>query len=258
MIDLKNSGLDLALDKKTFKLISKSKNLRVPKADVRTLKQAGKFLMDPVSRTANGDEKLYYMYRDVFAKEDRTMMNACCVRYDITVIPPNKIGCEFAKTVGHYHPCVKGEKVTYPEIYEVLHGTAHYLLQKKDAKGNIVDARLVIAEKNDKVLIPPNYGHITINSGKELLVMSNLVEKDFSSEYGDFKKKYGGVYYGIDVQEHVRFVPNSKYKTHPKLKIIKVKEMPAFGLTKKMPLYKSFIAFPKKFGYLAKPQDYFK
>ncbi len=258
MIDLKNSGLDIVFDEKAMKLISKTKKIKLPKPAVRTLRQARKFLMNPKSNAADNSQKLYLMYRDVHFREDKQKLNACSLRYDITIIMPNKLGEEFVKTVGHYHPYVKNEKTTYPEVYEVLHGIAHYLLQKMDSKGNIEDAKLVVAEKNEKVLIPPGYGHVTINSGKEPLVMSNLVERNFSSEYGDYKKKHGAAYYGIEINGQLRFVQNEKYRNHPKLKIIKVKESPQYGLVKSMPLYISFVKFPNKFCWLVKPQDYFQ
>ncbi|MDP2749600.1 MAG: glucose-6-phosphate isomerase family protein [Nanoarchaeota archaeon] len=258
MIDLKNSGLDLAFDEKNLKLISKSKTLKLPKPGIRTLKQAKKFLMDEKSTAENNDQNIYYMYRDVCANGDKEKLAKYNLRYDITVIPPNKIGREFIKTVGHYHPFLKNEKVTYPEVYEVLHGTAHYLLQKIDMKGKVIDVKVIIANKNDKVLIPPNYGHVTINAGKEPLIMTNLVELNFSSEYGDYKKKHGAIYYGLDVDGQIKFVENPKYKEHPKLKVIKVREMSSFGLLKEMPLYVSAIKFPDKFEYLTKPQFCFK
>jgi len=42
------------------------------------------------------------------------------------------MGIEFVKTAGHYHPLIEGTGYTYPEIYEVLSGVAHYLLQKSE------------------------------------------------------------------------------------------------------------------------------
>jgi|GEM_PF-2282682 glucose-6-phosphate isomerase len=40
------------------------------------------------------------------------------------------MGLEFVKTCGHYHPPVNPKlRYTYPEMYEVLEGDAHYLLQ---------------------------------------------------------------------------------------------------------------------------------
>ncbi|NYT16929.1 MAG: glucose-6-phosphate isomerase, partial [Methanomicrobiales archaeon] len=83
--------------------------------------------------------------------------------------------------------------VPYPEIYEVLEGRAHYLLQKKD----LSDIIMVHAEKSDIVVVPPGYGHVTINPGTSDLVMANLVSSSFTSEYGDYERLRGGAYYEL-------------------------------------------------------------
>jgi oxalate decarboxylase/phosphoglucose isomerase-like protein (cupin superfamily) len=54
-------------------------------------------------------------------------------------------------------------RYTYRELYEVLKGDAHYLLQRAQNKERVDEAILVKATRGDKVLIPPNYGHVTIN-----------------------------------------------------------------------------------------------
>ena len=55
------------------------------------------------------DTELYYMYRDLFlSRADREQLLKQDVRYDITIIPPNWLGREYVKTVGHYHPLVPG------------------------------------------------------------------------------------------------------------------------------------------------------
>ena len=51
----------------------------------------------------------------------------------------------------------------YPELYEVVEGVAHFLLQKKTLE-HIV---LVKAAKGDIVLIPLGYGHVTINPSRD-------------------------------------------------------------------------------------------
>lgn len=79
--------------------------------------------------------------------------------------------------------------VGYPEVYEVLEGRAHFLLQKK----TLDDIVLVEAAKGDIVLIPPGYGHVTINPAQnETLTMANLVSTEFSSEYGFYDEMRGG------------------------------------------------------------------
>ena len=126
------------------------------------------------------DFELYYMYRDLFlSRADKEKLLQQGLRYDITIIPPNMLGREYIKTAGHYHPLVPGGSVTYPELYEVLEGEALYLLQNQD----LSDVVAVYASAGDKVLVPPGYGHITINRSNKTLKMANFVARNFSSLY---------------------------------------------------------------------------
>jgi oxalate decarboxylase/phosphoglucose isomerase-like protein (cupin superfamily) len=86
------------------------------------------------------------------------------------------MGLEFVKTYGHYHPRVNPKlRYTYPEIYEVLDGDAHYLLQRALNDESVDDVTLVKATRGDKVIVPPNYGHVTINPSERTLKMANWV-----------------------------------------------------------------------------------
>ncbi len=118
------------------------------------------------------NEPLYFMYRDVAKHEqDRPWLEFHTLRYDITVIPPADLGGEYVKTKGHYPP-ENPAGVGYPEIYEVLEGRAHFLLQKK----TLDDIVLVQVRAGDIAGIPPGYGHVTINpSPLETLILANLV-----------------------------------------------------------------------------------
>ena len=138
------------------------------------------------------DFDLYYMYRDLYlsrADKDRLLMQG--LRYDITIIPPGMLGCEYIKTAGHYHPNVPEGNVTYPELYEVLEGEALYLLQNLDHS----DVVVVYATAGDKVLVPPGYGHVTINRSNKTLKMSNFVGRNFSSLYEPYRDRAGAAYF---------------------------------------------------------------
>jgi len=57
---------------------------------------------------------------------------------------------------------------------------------------------LVKAVKSDIILIPPGYGHITINpSEEETLVMANLVSTAFESEYAFYEIMHGAAGYEL-------------------------------------------------------------
>lgn len=150
---------------------------------------------------AEDERALYYMYRALNLSEHRELFQEKGIRYDVTVLEPGRIGLEYIKTAGHYHPLKPGASCTYPEVYEVLHGRACYLIQKphdlQDPRQGLAQVIVVDAGPGDKVLIPPDFGHITINPGTDFLVMSNLVASAFQSVYEPLVEMGGGGYFGL-------------------------------------------------------------
>jgi glucose-6-phosphate isomerase len=221
--------------------------------EVRTLMEMKEVIYDKKWFSKSENFLIYFMYRNLALNErDRKKLERYKIRYDITLIPPKMLGCEYVKTLGHYHPLVKKTKVSYPEIYEVLGGKAHYLLQNS-IEGEVRDVILIEAIKGDVVLIPPGYGHITINPSKsEELKMANLVCREFSSLYEPIKERGGGAYFELEQgwmkNENYSNLPEMRFlKTTPKLKEIFSKN-----------IYELFIEEPEKFEFLTKPQEHEK
>jgi glucose-6-phosphate isomerase, archaeal len=134
---------------------------------------------------------VYTMHRAAFrTAADASAAKNKGLRYDITIVPPAMLGEEYAKTKGHYHAKTPGMMISYPEMYQVLEGSAVYLMQKIES-GAVSDAVAVRAKKGDIVIIPPDYGHVTINPGHETLKMANWVSSEFDSSYGDMRQKEG-------------------------------------------------------------------
>ena len=220
--------------------------------DIRRLYDMKEVIYDKEFLENAENIELYYMYRGVFLDEtDKKTMEKNNLRYDITIIPPMKIGKEFVKTAGHYHPFIPGTNVTYPEVYEVLEGEAHYLLQKKE-NDKITDVVLVSAGKNEKVIIPPGYGHVTINPSKNVLKMANWVASGFLSRYEHIKKMQGAGYF----ETTTGFIKNENYEYLPELRFLKPKEYKNVGLTKDKDMYYIIRDNPELLGFLTKPQDY--
>jgi len=148
-------------------------------------------LFEPACRCS---EPLYFMYRDLArSAADRQWLGKHRLRYDLTVIPPRDLCGERIKTKGHYHPKNKAG-VGFPEIYEILTGRAHYLLQSR----TLDDIVLIAAEAGDLVIIPPDYGHITINpSPDQTLSMANIVSTEFESEYAEYEARHGAAWYEL-------------------------------------------------------------
>jgi len=203
-------------------------------------------------------DELYYMYRGLALAEDVPLINNAGLRYDITTIRPGTISGEFVKTAGHYHPEKPGTGITWPEVYEVLNGRAHYLLQSyRPGRPDQLDAVFLIAAKpGDKVLIPPNFGHITINPGDEFLIMSNWVAEGFASLYEPIKQMQGGAYFELKVDEGPEFVANSNYTQLPPLKRCPVTPVEEFSLITGLPFYTVLKENSAAFRFLNHPEDY--
>ncbi len=229
---------------------------------VRTLGEMKEVLYDQgFLVTASMDMvPLYYMFREVAKNEaDAQQIKALGLRYDITIIPPMKLGLEFVKTAGHYHPCVPGSKLTYPEIYEVLEGEAHYLLQQReeaDTNGAITDVILIQAHRGDKVVIPPNYGHVTINPAAGTLKMANWVARSFSSIYDPYKERGGAAYFELTSR---KFVRNERYKAAPAIRFLRPSDtwLEEVGLSTAIPMYE-LLQEPAKLEFLLKPEAWFR
>jgi len=220
--------------------------------NIRRLAELTEVLFDrDFAQGADLNQPIYFMYRDVTRPIDRQLFLEMRLRYDITIMLPKTLGVEFNKTLGHYHPKAS-DALTYMEVYEVLYGEAHYLLQKVDGN-RVIDAALVEAKEGDKVVIPSGYGHITINPSTEnCLVMSNLVYRDFESIYEPIKKMKGGVVYELTSG---KLVVNSNYELAKDVQRVKPDE----GFSLKFngrDLYSLFIERPDSFVFLKDPSRY--
>jgi glucose-6-phosphate isomerase len=220
--------------------------------DVRRLSDMREVVHDIDWLKTAPDMALYYMYRDLsMSRQDRSIILDSGLRYDITVIPPATLGDEYVKTAGHYHPEIDGLGLTYPEVYEVLHGTAHYLLQKCEG-GRIADVVLIEAHEGDKVIIPPNYGHVTINPSNQELKMSNWVSRKFSSIYEPYKKCGGAAYFEL---RDGRFVKNARCGHEAGIRFLKPANVGRAGLQKGKEMY-GLVRDIERLGFLNDPAAY--
>ncbi|MBI2970914.1 MAG: glucose-6-phosphate isomerase [Candidatus Aenigmarchaeota archaeon] len=210
--------------------------------------RTAKELKDVATVTMPDNEILYAMYRNIQRPEHRELFRQRKVRYDITVMLPRMLGAEYPKTVGHYHSL--SLKVSFPEVYEVLYGRAHFLLQQ--GKGRIIeDAAVVAAQAGDVVIVPPDYGHITINPSREVLVLGNLIAVNAQSDYKLMLKYRGGAYF----ETPKGFVPNRKLKSPP-LRLLNARRLGRMGT--KSPLYSAFAKNPETFDFLTNPEKHLK
>ncbi len=178
--------------------------------DIRYLRDMESVIYDKEWLKTVDNPALYYMYRGVKEKNG--------LRYDITVIPPQILGREFVKTKGHKHIG------SFGEIYVVLEGIGLYLIQKyippKDnQEEKVEDVSAIFARAGDVIIIPPYYGHVTINPSSETLKTANWISPDCRSSYDLFQEKGGAAYFALQHQdkEKIEWLKNNNYKNIPSL-----------------------------------------
>jgi len=244
------SGLNISFEEKGNLIFGEG--LVEIKPDIRTFAQMKPVLKDKDKVNLPDNTPLYFMYRDIRVKEDENLIRKNNLRYDITVITKQDLGEEYNKTLGHYHPMFN-DKLSYPEIYEVLFGEATYILQKSFPPFNKVEEVVLIkALAGQQVVIPPNYGHITVNTGDTILVMANWMADNLKSIYEPFLQRQGGAVYLI---QNSKFkIQNSKYNANFLIKEL-AQPQGKFAINLNKPMYLSFKENPETFKFLVEPKQ---
>lgn len=260
MVDLSEvSGLPVKFDPETC-AISFGDEVRDPLYGTRELDALRPVLESP---DCSGPEIVYWMYRNLGLRGDEHLLGTHRLRYDLSVFAPCMLGREPMKTSGHYHPPVWRGGPAYPEIYEILYGEGLFLLQKVSdylAGPDRVEVQDVIAMRvkaGEKAMMPPGYGHVTINTLEVPLVMSNWVCADFSSHYQSVAKCHGFAYWLVKNGEDLEWIQNPTYPAHlPTLRFGEPRPVPELGLEAGVPMYSVCREHPELFAFLLRPQDY--
>jgi len=221
MVDLSNiSGLSIFLDWQHQRLRFADK-IRIETTKQRIVREMRDVLLDQPS--ISDTTTLYVMYDGVRKKNGSHSGSDARLRYDLTLIFPGQLGRELIKTAGHYHSISQDVGLSYPELYEVLYGEVHFIMQSpiRDA-GEIEDLVLIRAYQGQKVMVPPNYGHVAINPLSKPLVLANWIARDCKPDYTPLSRFNGAAVFEINEGSDVRFVENEKYVTVPPLREVEI------------------------------------
>ena len=228
------------------------------KPNIRYLAEMQELVFDKEWARTSPDLKLYYMYRDLAMNDqDREKIEQAKLRYDITIMPPLMLGKEFNKTSGHDHPLVPNTNITYPELYQVLSGQIIFLIQDS-LNDNIIDIYAIKAEKDDQVIIPPNYEHLMINATEQEVKTANWICRDFdSSLYKPFRQKHGFSYFALkDKGDEIKWEKNPNYQDIPELRFQEPNRLiDKFNIDQDKNMY-FLVSDLKKLDFLKNPQNY--
>jgi glucose-6-phosphate isomerase, archaeal len=240
MLDLsERSGLPISLDDRG--LLVFDSDIVVEDHGERPVTALAPVALEPDQATGS-TEVGYYMDNGVYHRRDAERLAGVPMRYELTLIPPRRIGREYIKTFGHRHSPEPKSGLDWAEVCEVLVGTAHFLLQTLDLSGPSASvAYLIEARAGQKVLLPPGYDHCTINPGPEPLLFSDVIARGVSGIYDRFVATRGAVYVEVAEGGQPRLIPNPSYRGAPPLVRVGLKDYPGLDLTSDVPLYTAFV-----------------
>lgn len=217
----KQTGLPVEFDPDTATLIL-GDGLNRPSYNTRRVRDHDPVWACPVP---DEDRQIYYYTAGLWLADDEAAWRQARAIYGIVVIPPGIFGGEYVKSGGQYHPLCGGNRQATPEIYTVLHGTGHFLLQKAAPPYDVIeDAMLVEVQAGETFVVPPDYGHLQINPAAEPLVFSYAVMDGMKGVYAPFRERRGAIYYEM-AEGPERFVFNRRYPSEIPLRFVRASEM---------------------------------
>ena len=222
-------------------------DLLVEEDRVRRLADLAPVVAEPVGRRGRRVE--YRMLNGV-RRADDTCLQGLRLRYELTIMGGRPVGSEAAKTFGHAHIRPVGAAFGYPEVVEVVHGEAGFLIQdlRGSADGPISTvAWLVRARPGDWVILPPELAHVTIDLGAGPLVFSDVIDRRATGIYSRVAEAAGFAWY---IASDGRLWRNPHYLEVPQLVEVDAIEWsgPAAGT-----LYRMFQHDPEAFAWLSDP-----
>jgi glucose-6-phosphate isomerase, archaeal len=176
--------------------------------------------------------------------------------YSCVLLPPLKIGREFVKTQGHYHPAMAGSDIPYPEVYAHLWGEPLLLLQRRsgDRSDHVDDCVLLELREGAVVTIPPGYAHVLINPTQQPVAIAGLYSRSFSPVYDPIAEMRGAAYYLIDDGGET-VLANPRYPDAPPLQRLGDTEGTVFAPPDgNRPLWTSFLDDPERYAFLSQPE----
>jgi glucose-6-phosphate isomerase, archaeal len=251
--DLSISGLDMgwAIDG----TLAFAPEVYVDEIATRPLSRLLPVALDPES-CVPPERALYWMYNGIGPKAEQQRVRASGLRYELTLMLPDPIGRECAKTLGHYHAVYPKDQLGYPEIIEVQHGAGYFVFFDLDWRARrSTFAMATLARAGDKLVIPPNLFHGAVVVGDEPLLFADLLPEDINPVYGHIAHVGGMSHLYLTDGS---WLPNPRYAEVGALQLCAAAEYPELGLTRDRPLYDLFLKEPQALQWLRQPERFAK
>lgn len=215
-------------------------------------------LIDPES--VDPEEVLYTVH---WAKESPPERKKKLKLFDLAgdgflIIPPRRIGREYIKTRGHYHPPIPGTKYGFPELFGCAYGEILILMQHRNPSNldELDDVVLVKLTPGFQIVNPPGYSHIFINATQQpWFGTDGLVATTFKPVPDAITERKGAAYYIVVDGDGYKIEPNPNYKNAPPIRHIDSNtdlqgtpfEPPYPGV----PVWKTYQEHPEDYAWLS-------
>jgi glucose-6-phosphate isomerase len=217
---------------------------------IRETKTRTRGELAPVAREPDSckpaDAIQYWMYNDVYTRDDKAICDVSPVQYELTLLAARPLGSERNKTFGHIHNIGYRAQATFPEVFEVIYGTAYFLLyQLAPKKKHPSQCGYVVAHAGEQLIMPSNMFHLTLNAGDTPLLFADLISKRAYGIYDEVRATRGAPYF---------FTSEAKWIRNPSfVRAIRLKRFTQLKRHAKEPLYTEFVRTPQSFRWLDEP-----
>ncbi|MCY0909775.1 MAG: hypothetical protein OWR62_15470 [Sulfobacillus thermotolerans] len=209
----------------------------------RSLEELRPFLEDP---DASGPPYVYHVYEGIHLKSEETRYRAQGISVDLTIIWPGVLRDEWAKTAGHKHSAADNDEWR-AEVIEVINGQGLFVLQSGN-RDRIDDLVVISAQAGDWVVIPPGFGHVSVNVGEDVLAIVCAHAQDIYLEYEEMARHRGaGVWIGPEGMRE-----NPSYLRIPPVKRLAARDVMA--RPSQQPLYRMVGMNASQFEFLQDPR----
>jgi oxalate decarboxylase/phosphoglucose isomerase-like protein (cupin superfamily) len=195
------------------------------------------------------DDPLYYMYNGIVHEDHAALFKHHQLKYELTVLPPLKVGKEYNKAHGHIHQYHPIRKTRHVEAYEILHGHGVFQLFR------YVDQQLQViifnVKTGDRFHLPCDYFHLSINTSQEPLIFGDLIADSSTNDYQPLIVTKGAPMYllanhhNYDLQLNPNYVYEQLITT-----VCDINSLPWDSMVPNVPLYPQFLTRPSIFNFL--------
>ena len=246
------AGIPISIDTESCEFVT-SEGLCAPSLRTRRVHE-----LDPVwANRVDGQNRIIYRYTSpLWFADDMSEWMRASIGYGIVFFPPGVFGGEYVKSSGQYHAVLPGHTRATPEIYTVLVGQGHFLLQHSAPPyDDITDAVLVEVNAGETFVVPPDYGHLQINPTDGPLVFSYTVMNPLTSNYEPYRRQGGAIYYEMATGEE-RFVFNARYPRRVPLRILQASRLRQIPFLDERADYRAILNSLPQLGFLTQPDEF--